>query len=62
MIDIQNIIDFLQDSGRACDEPWDTYDLAELIFNEITTNDPTHDELEALVDAINTEVRESMIR
>jgi hypothetical protein len=57
MIDFTNVVDYLTVTWQNCDDPLDTYQLAEQIIDRITSDNPTMNEIDEIIDELNAEYR-----
>ena len=59
-MDLDDVINFLKDTGHDCEDPLDTCDLAQLVLERLTTDDPTDDHLIDIIHQIHSDYRNAL--
>jgi hypothetical protein len=57
MIDFTNVVDYLTVTWQNCDDPRDTYQFAEQIIDRITSDNPSMEEIDDIIQELNDEYR-----
>lgn len=57
MIEFRNVVDYLTSSWQDCEDPRDTYQLAEQIIDRITSDNPSMDDIDDIIQELNDEYR-----
>lgn len=57
MIEFSNVVDYLTATWQDYDDPRDTYQFAEQIIDRITSDNPSIEEIDDIIQELNDEYR-----